>query len=73
MKNISLQQASLFPFIVHCDFSLIENMDFETLCKKQANGIIRIDKQLNNNLLIYASAIKPGQRFTDEQSIISMT
>ena len=43
------------------------------MCKKQANGIIRVDKQQNNHLLVYASAIKPGSRFTDEQSVITIT
>jgi len=50
LKNISLSQKSIFPFIIHCDFSLIQldaaglATDFETLCKKHANGIIRVDR-----------------------------
>jgi hypothetical protein len=58
---------------MHADFSAINadgesdmSSEFETLCKKQANGLIKVSEQLDNNLLIYASAIKPGSRFTDE-------
>jgi hypothetical protein len=65
---------------MHCDFSAINadgesdlSSEFETLCKKQANGLIKVSEQLDNNLLIYASAIKPGSRFTDEQSVIQIT
>ena len=80
MKNISQKQKTLFPFVMHCDFSIINadgdsqlSDEFETLCKKQSNGQIKISEQLDNNLLIYASAIKPGSRFTDEQSVIQIT
>jgi len=73
MKNISQKQKTLFPFVMHCDFSAINadgssdlSDEFETLCKKQSNGQIKVSEQLENNLLIYASAIKPGSRFTDE-------
>lgn len=77
VKNISLKQKSIFPFVMHCDFNLMQSdgadilsQDFETLIKKQANGLFRVEKQIKNNLLIYASAIKPGSRFTDETSVL---
>lgn len=35
--------------------------------------MIRVEKQIKHNLLIYASAIKPGSRFTDETSIVQIT
>ncbi len=47
---------------------------------KQSNGFFRIDKEAPQSLkqasklkhiLIYSSAVKPGERFSDETSVIS--
>ena len=35
--------------------------------------MIKIEKQLKTHLLVYCSAIKPGQRFTDETSTLNIT
>mmetsp|Transcript_14760 Transcript_14760/g.25113 ORF Transcript_14760/g.25113 Transcript_14760/m.25113 type:complete len:169 (+) Transcript_14760:378-884(+) len=78
LKNVAQLQPTLFPFVVHGDFSQVSERgalatEFELLLKKQSNSIIRVEKQVGSHLLVYVSAVKPGQRFSDEQSVVQIT
>lgn len=73
LKNLSVKQPSVFPFTTMCDFGLLQNDEFETLCKKISNGTIKVQKQVGGHLFVSTSAIKPGSRFTDETGVIGIT
>lgn len=69
---------------MHADFSLIHDDKFKLLLMKQANGYIRIDKQVHSAgpqqpkqasasslyMQVYASAVKSGERYVDEVSVL---
>ena len=73
IKNISCQQPTLFPFYACCDFNLVQNDDFETLCLKMANGKVKVEKQTGSDILVQTTAIKPGSRFAEETGVISLS
>ena len=39
---------------------------------KNANGLVRVEKQVGQDVLVYTSAVKPGSRFVDEQSVLHL-
>jgi hypothetical protein len=65
---------------VHADFNLIKDEKFKLALLKSANGYIRIDKQIQSSAVkglsqsvfmqTYASAVKSGERFVDEVSVL---
>ncbi|CDW85968.1 UNKNOWN [Stylonychia lemnae] len=77
----SIESSSIFPVYVHSDFSLVRNKQLQLALTKSCNGYLRIEKessgvQKNNTsnkykyALVYVSVVKPGERFTDETSVV---
>ncbi len=64
---------------MHADFNLIKEETFKLQLMKQANGFMRIDKQvlqtkskIDSGLYIktYCFAVKSGDRFSDEEGVL---
>ena len=67
------------PIYLHGDLSLIKDEQFKLALVKQCNGYIRFDQQVTSSkpsiprglyTQVYVSAVKPGERFVDETSLL---